>query len=215
MATMKFIKNLILIVLVVVGGWWLLSKMNLLPSLGELLEPKAVQIDETATIVKDIQPLAQLVTVSAYNEIVVDSVVNLPGVTVIQPLMPLIVPQISSLNKAIVIIGKTVAHVGVDLQKITAADIRLSSDTVYLTLPPAQVLDVILNPSDVEIFIEKGKWSPETITGLKNRISALAVEQVVRNGLIEQSQRKAAEILTRFFEATGRKLVVGTAEHRR
>jgi hypothetical protein len=215
MATMKFIKNLILIVLVVVGGWWLLSKMNLLPSLGELLEPKAVQIDETATIVKDIQPLAQLVTVSAYNEIVVDSVVNLPGVTVIQPLMPLIVPQISSLNKAIVIIGKTVAHVGVDLQKITAADIRLSSDTVYLTLPPAQVLDVILNPSDVEIFIEKGKWSPETITGLKNRISALAVEQVVRNGLIEQSQRKAMEILTRFFEATGRKLVVGTAEHRR
>lgn len=207
---MKFIKNLILIMLLVVGGWWVLSKLNLVPSLGELLAPKAVQIDETATIVKDIQPLAQLVTLSAYNEIVVDSVVNLPGVTVIQPLMPLIVPHMSSLNKAIVIIGKTVAHVGVDLRKITANDIRLSSDTVHLTLPPAQVLDVILNPSDVEIFIEKGSWSAETITGLKNRITALAVEQAVQKGLVEQSQRKAVEILTRFFEATGRKLVVAT-----
>ena len=207
---MKFIKNLILIMLLVVGGWWVLSKLNLVPSLGELLAPKAVQIDETATIVKDIQPLAQLVTLSAYNEIVVDSVVNLPGVTVIQPLMPLIVPHMSSLNKAIVIIGKTVAHVGVDLRKITANDIRLSSDTVHLTLPPAQVLDVILNPSDVEIFIEKGSWSAETITGLKNRITALAVEQAVQKGLVEQSQRKIVEILTRFFEATGRKLVVAT-----
>lgn len=205
---MRFIKNLILTLLLIVGGWWLLSKMNLIPSLGEMLAPKAVQIDETAIIVKDIQPLAQLVTLSAYNEIVVDSVVNLPGVTVIQPLMPLIVPQISSLNKAIVIIGKTVAHVGVDLKKITTKDIRLSADTVYLNLPPAQVLDVVLNPSDVEIFIEKGAWSPETITALKNRISAQAVEQVVKNGLIEQSQRKAAEILTRFFEATGKKVVL-------
>lgn len=205
---MRFIKNLILTLLLIVGGWWLLSKMNLIPSLGELLAPKAVQIDETAIIVKDIQPLAQLVTLSAYNEIVVDSAVNLPGVTVIQPLMPLIVPQISSLNKAIVIIGKTVAHVGVDLKKITTKDIRLSADTVYLNLPPAQVLDVVLNPSDVEIFIEKGAWSPETITALKNRISAQAVEQVVKNGLIEQSQRKAAEILTRFFEATGKKVVL-------
>src|SRR5688572_6332477 len=163
---MRLIKNVILLVLVVVGSWWLLSKMNLLPSVGELFAPKAVQIDETATIVKDIQPLAQLVTLSAYIEIVVDSVVNLPGVTVIQPLMPLIVPQISSLNKAIVIIGKTVAHVGVDLQQIKVKDIRLSADTVYLSLPPAQVLDVILNPSDVEIFIEKGAWSPETINTL-------------------------------------------------
>ena len=205
---MKFIKNLILIILLVVGGWWLLSRLNVVPSLGDLLAPKAVQIDETATIVKDIQPLAQLVTLSAYNEIVVDSVVKLPGVTIIQPLMPLIVPQISSLNKAIVIIGKTVAHVGVDLRKITSNDIRVSSDTVYLTLPPAQVLDVVLNPSDVEIFIEKGAWSPETITGLKNRISAQAVEQVIQKGLVEQSDRKAVEILTRFFEATGRKLVV-------
>ena len=74
--TMRFIKNGILILLLVVGGWWLLSKLNLLPSLGDLLAPKAVQIDETATIVKDIQPLAQLVTLSAYNEIVVDSVVK-------------------------------------------------------------------------------------------------------------------------------------------
>ena len=49
---MKFIKNLILIMLLVVGGWWVLSKLNLVPSLGALLAPKAVQIDETATIVK-------------------------------------------------------------------------------------------------------------------------------------------------------------------
>lgn len=206
---MRFLKNLILILLLVVGGWWLLSKLNIIPSASELFAPRPVQIDQTAVIVKDIRPLAQLVTLSAYDEIVVDSVVNLPGVSVIQPLLPLLIPPVSSLNKSIVIIGKTVTHVGVDLQKIGTTDVRLAGDSIYLTLPRAQVLDVILNPSDVEIFIEKGQWSNNTVAALKNSITAIAMDHVARKGLLEQSQRKAVEILTRFFEATGKKVEIG------
>lgn len=205
---MRFLKNLILVLIVVVGGWWLLGKLNILPSAGDLFATRPVQIDQTALIVKDIQPLAQLVTLSVYDEIVVDSIVSLPGISVIQPLMPLIIPRVSSLSKSIVIIGKTVTHVGVDLQKLTVNDIRVAGDSVYLTLPTAQVLDVILNPSDVEIFIEKGSWSPQTIAALKNTIGAIAAEHVARKGLPEQAQRKAVEILTRFFEATGRQVVI-------
>ena len=205
---MRFLKNLILLLIVVVGGWWLLSKLNILPSARDLFATRPVQIDQTALIVKDIQPLAQLVTLSVYDEIVVDSVVSLPGVSVIQPLLPLIIPKVSSLNKSIVIIGKTVTHVGVDLQKLTTNDVRVAGDSVYLTLPPAQVLDVILNPSDVEIFIEKGSWSPQTIAALKNTIGAIATEHVARKGLPEQAQRKAVEILTRFFEAAGKQVAI-------
>ena len=206
---MRLLKNLILLLLVVVGGWWLLNKFNILPSVGDLFETKPVHIDPTATIVKDIRPLSQLVTLSAYDEIVVDSSVKVPGVSVIQPLLPLLIPQVSRTNKSIVIIGKTVTHVGVDMEKITARDIRVIGDSLYLTLPPAQVLDVVLNPSDIEVFVEEGDWNPATVAALKNTISAIAMEHVAQKGLLEQAQRKAVDVLTRFFESTGKKVVIG------
>jgi uncharacterized protein DUF4230 len=206
---MRFLKKILLVLVVIIAGWWLLGKLNFLPSLSNFFASKAVVIDETITIVKEIKPLAQLVTVSAYDEIVVDSSVSVSGrVNFFQPLYPMVIPPGRFLDKTIVIIGKTVTHVGIDMEKLRAGDIHTTKDSLYITLPKAQILDIILNPSDVEIFIEKGEWDNATITKLKNRIDSIAEEHALQKGLLAESEKKAIEIMTRFFAVSGKKVQV-------
>ena len=206
---MRLIKKLVLIFLVVIAGWWLLGKLNFIPSLGNLFSPKAVVIDETVTIVKEIKPLAQLITVSAYDEIVVDSSVSMARrANFFQPLLPMVIPPGKFLDKVIVIIGKTVTHVGIDMEKIRAGDIHTTEDSIYISLPKAEILDIILNPSDVEIFIEKGDWDNATITKLKNQIDSIAEQHAIQKGLLFESEKKAVEIMTRFFAVSGKKVVI-------
>ena len=206
---MRFIKKIFLVLLVFIAGWWLLGKLSILPSLGSFFASKPVVIDETVTIVKEIKPLAQLVTVSAYDEIVVDSSVRVSGrANFFHPLYPLVMPPGKFLDKTIVIIGKTVTHVGIDMEKLRAGDIHTTKDSIYITLPKAQILDIILNPSDIEIFIEKGDWDNTTITKLKNRIDSIAEEHALQKGLLVESEKKAVEIMTRFFAVTGKKVQI-------
>ena len=212
---MRFIKKIVLLFFVIIAGWWLLGKLNIFPSLGNLFASKAVVIDETVTIVKEIKPLAQLVTVSAYDEIVVDSSVIMSGrTTLFQPLLPMVIPPGRFLDKSIVIIGKTVTHVGIDMEKLRAEDIHTTKDSIYITLPKAQILDIILNPSDVEIFIEKGDWDNTTITNLKNKIDSIAEQHALQKGLLIESEKKAVDIMTRFFAVTGKKVQVDFREKR-
>ena len=206
---MRLIKKIVLVFLVIIAGWWFLGKLNIFPSISSLFASKAVVIDETVTIVKEIKPLAQLVTVSAYEEIVVDSSVSMSSrATLFQPLIPLVIRPGKFLDKSIVMIGKTVTHVGIDMEKLNTDDIRTTKDSIYITLPKAQILDIILNPSDVEIFIERGDWDNTTITELKNKIDSIAKEHALQKGLLAESEKKAVEIMSRFFAITGKKVVI-------
>ena len=70
------------------------------------------------------------------------------------------------------------------------------------------VLDAIINPSETEIFIEKGEWNNDAVINLKNKIQRMAVADAQSRGLLRQSEEKATQILTDFFMAAGYKKVV-------
>jgi hypothetical protein len=201
---MKTLRSILLLLLIFFAGWWLLSRLTNLPSLSNIFKQQEVVIDKTAVLVTNIKALAQLVTITAYNEIVVDSTSNGNGaVNGLAALYPALAPALQSGEKKIVLIGKTTTHVGLDLQKINVADVRLVKDSLHITLPPAEVLDVILNPSDLEIFDEKGSWSTAAIANLKNKIAYIAVQNAKSLGLLAQSEAKAKDVLASFFKAAG------------
>ena len=75
-------------------------------------------------------------------------------------------------------------------------------------LPPAEVLDAVINPSDVEVFIEEGDWNSQAVANLKNKIRGIAIVNAQSRGLFAQSQNKAQQILSDFFIAAGYKKVV-------
>ena len=197
---MKRIKNLLIVVVVIALSLWLFYKVRSLPSISDLFLPKKVTIENTPVVVKQVQALAQLVTVSMYEELVVDSMAT-DNRTVQIPLLPDI--TLSSEEKKLVMIGKVTAHTGIDMQQLSNLDITGTKDSIHIVLPAAQVLDVIINPSGTSVFIEEGNWSNDAIVKLKQKIQYLAIADAKSRGLLQQSENKAREIFTNFFTAAG------------
>ena len=194
---------MIILLLVIIG--WLFTKFKVLPSLNNIFKPKPVLIENTPVVVKQIQAIAQLITISAYEELVADTtVIDTKSIDI--PLLPPI--QLSAIPRKLVIIGKSTTNIGIDMQQLRDSDISGTKDSIHIILPAAQVLDVIINPSDVEVFIEEGTWDNTAVTNLKNKIRYLAVADAMSRGLLAQSERKAVDVLTNFFKAAGYNKVV-------
>jgi hypothetical protein len=204
---MRFLKKIFLLLLVAAGAWWLLGKLNILPSLGRLFKSKEVVIDQTPIVIQQIKPLAQLVTITAYTEVAADSSVK---TTVGERLRELFNPFSPSVHakRELIIVGNVVVHAGVNLEKLTPQQLFVSKDSVHLQLPPAEILDVIVNPSGTDIFLEEGQWSNEAVVALKKEIGARAVAEIKNRGVLYQAEQRATEVLQNFFTAAGFKKVV-------
>src|SRR3954470_13384647 len=101
---MKWIRRILIIILLLVIIGWLFTKYKVLPSLNDIFKPKPVLIENTPVVVKQIQAIAQLVTISAYEELVADTtVIDIKTIDI--PLLPAIV--LPSPTRRLVIIGKS------------------------------------------------------------------------------------------------------------
>ena len=202
---MKRFKNILITVVFIALTAWLFIKIQSLPSLSKLFTSKSVTIQNTTVVVKQIQALSQLVTVSLYEEIVVDTNASVAN-KIRLPLMPDI--TIRSEEKTLVMIGKVTAHIGIDLAGMSNTDISGNRDSIHIFLPQAKVLDVIINPSDVSVFIERGEWDNKAVSQLKSKMQHIAATDAQSRGLFQQSENKAKQLLTNFFMAAGYKKVV-------
>ena len=199
---MRWLRNILLVLLLLVGSWWLLGKLDLLPSLRDIFAPKAVEIDRTPVVVRQVRSLAQLVTIKAYTEVTADSSVR---TTVGERLRDVFNPfslEVSS-RRQLIVVGKVVVQAGVNLEKLTPQQVFISQDSISLQLPPAEILDVIINPSDTEIFLEEGEWENAAVTALKGKISTKAVEELKQRGVLYQAEERAREVLLNFLRAAG------------
>ena len=184
---------------------WVIIYIKNMPSFTTLFTPKKVVIENSPVVIKQIQSLALLVTVSMYDEIVADT--SKPDIQHFQlPFLP-DMSLYKDLNR-LVIISKVAVHVGINLQALNAGDVSGTKDSLHLLLPPAEVLDAIINPSDVEVFIEEGDWNSQAVANLKNKIRSIAIINAQSRGLFAQSQNKAEEIMRGFFIAAGYRKVV-------
>jgi hypothetical protein len=195
------------LVLVVVFGLllWFFSKKTFFPSFRNVFSAKEVTIDETPLLIQEIKPLAQLVTIAAYNEILVDSVMPTSQSERIGAVLnPLHFGKILT-SKKLVIIGKTMVQVGVDLQKLTENDITIVNDSISIALPEAEIFDIILNPSGTEIFSEQGSWTNEAVVELKKKIQKRAEAIVIEQNLLTIAESRTKEILQQFLQSAGYK----------
>jgi hypothetical protein len=196
------------VLLLILALWWLLRKLDLLPSFRKMFAPKEVVIDQTPVVISQIRPLAQLVTITAYTEVAADS--TMPA-SVGERLRDVLNPFSFEVhtNRQLVIVGKVTIHVGVDLQKLRPEDISIQGDSISIQLPNAEILDAILNPSGTDIFLEEGKWDNNTVTNLKTTLQHKAIEDVKSRGVLYQAEERAKAVLTNFLLAAGyRKVTV-------
>lgn len=186
----------------IVTIYFVLNQLNILPSLRNLFRSKQVTIDSTPVLIKEVKNIAQLMTMSSYDEVVVDSsksvTAQIPGLT-----------AAGSLEKEsqLVIIGKGQVVAGIDLQELDEKRIYLKDDSVSIILPPAKVLDAIVNPSQYEIFIEEKGWEAADVNQLKILARDIMVQRSVQQGLLKKADAKARMIMENFLKSIGFKRI--------
>jgi hypothetical protein len=206
----RMLRRLLVFVLLLLVVVLLIRKTNLVPSLQNVFKSKPVVVDETPLLVTEIRNIAQLMTVEAYSEVVVDSTRYPLG---IPPRVFNAIPGnplglLGASQLVLIVRGKVVA--GVDLKNLNANNVLVKGDSLFVQLPRAQVLDVITNPSDVETFIERGTWDERAATVLKVRARNKLVQQAVSQGALQLADTKARQLVYRLLKNTGYKWITVT-----
>jgi len=203
----RLIRFIVLMVLILVGIY-AMQRIKLLPSFSDIFKSQPVEIDNTVILVKEINNLAQLITISAYNEIAIDSVKK--GWSLFNnPLIPslLNLPNLKKADHKLVLIGKGKILAGVNLSKLTATDVHIEKDSVSLILPKAEIFQVILNPSGFEVFEETGTWTDEEVKAVKIKLRDELVANALQENILPKSGTRAVAIMENFLRAAGFKKV--------
>lgn len=205
-----FTKYLFIVVLLLVGIL-VLQRINWLPSFNNIFKSKPVEIGNTAIVIKEINALAQLITITAYNEVVIDEVVK--GKSLFNnPVVPTLlnIPDLTYSNKKLVLIGKGKVLAGIDLAWLTDKDVFIKDDSVAINLPKAQILQVIINPSDFDTFEETGTWTDTEVRGVKIKLKDRLVITALRQNILPQAASKAKLVMENFLSGAGFKKVTVT-----
>ena len=86
---------------------------------------------------------------------------------------------------------------------MSGEDIRFVKDTVFIQLPEAQYLDVIINPSDFEVFAESGSWNHAQVTYLQDAARERLIRGADGYGLKRKAYEGAMDAITTLVEAAG------------
>ena len=172
------------------------------PHDGNRRRKQALTIDDTAIIVTKIQTLGELTTACYYDEMVLTR--SKPGALASTPLGSLARDGFGKdVDDHLVLIAKGTVRAGVDLLEMGPEDIRFSGDTVFVRLPAPQYLDVIVNPSDFEVFAESGKWTHEEMTSLQDTARQRLIMEADHAGLKRKAYEGAMDAVTDLLAASG------------
>lgn len=200
--------NLLQWLMVITVFIWLLNKLSKIPSMRSLFTAEKVVIDQTPILIKNIKTIAQLVTVTSYDEVVVDSLVYNKAAEIfdlfrsVSPMAILPSPQ-----KQLVLIGRGKVLAGTNLQKLNDQSIVIHNDTAWIQLPQAEILEAIINPSDFETFEESGKWSDDEVIAVKVKARNKMISRAIERGILEKAEKKANAVIENFLHSAGFKVV--------
>lgn len=189
------IATLVLVAGLLVGGWCYIQSFGF--NLFGLSFGGELKIDNTANVVEKIKEISEFTTACYYEEAVLkESKVekNEGG------FLGLVDTETS---KEIVIIAKGKVRAGFDLSKVTEDNINIKNDTIGITLPEPEIFDVIINPSDYEMYIEEGKWSHEEVTALQTNYRAQLLAKAQERGILNKAKEAAKKRLESLFMTFG------------
>ena len=183
----------LLVVLLLVGAF-LLHR-------GVRQEKRPLTIDDTPVIVTKIRSLGELTTACYYDEMVLSR--TKPNAFSSSALGSLAEGLGKDVDDHLVLIAKGTVRAGLDLMDMSEEDVRFVGDTAYIRLPAPQYLDVIVNPSDFEVFAETGKWTHEEITGLQETARTRLLMGADHYGLKSRAYAGAMDAVTDLLVASG------------
>lgn len=207
----KTLTKYLVLVLLVLAVLILFQRIKWIPSFGDWFKSKSVEIENTAIVIKEINALSQLITVTAYNEVVIDEVIK--GSSLFNnPVVPTLlnVPDLKYADKKLVLVGKGKVLAGIDLANLTDKDIFVNGDSVSMKLPKAMILQVIINPSGYDTFEETGTWTDAEARAVKLKLRDKLIITVLRQNILQKAADKAKLLMENFLNSLGFKKVTVT-----
>ena len=168
-----------------------------------LFGDRSLKIADTKNVVEHVREISEFTTASYYEEFVVQE----SKIVAKESLFGFKKDQVDSVQNEIVIILKGKVRAGFDLSKMTEANLCAKSDTLLVQLPAPELFDVIINPSDYEIFIEEGKWSHDEIQAFQVQSKEQLRTHALKENIIGKAKTEGKERLTNLFKTFGYKVV--------
>lgn len=189
------IATLVLVAGLLVGGWCYIQSFGF--NLFGLSFGGELKIDNTANVVEKIKEISEFTTACYYEEAVLkeSKVEKHEG-----GFLGLVDTETS---REIVIIAKGKVRAGFDLSKVTEDKMIIKSDTICITLPEPQIFDVIINPSDYEMYVEEGKWSHEEVTALQTNYRTQLLAKAQERGILNKAKEAGKKRLESLFQTFG------------
>ncbi len=188
-------KRLLIVVAIFAAIFFGLWLGKVLPRLGGFdASPK---IYNTATLLKQVQTLSQLVTV----KYVMEKIVVLEGAPkgVLEQFLPG--------ESRVILVAHGVVKAGVDLSQLKPGDLQVLGKTIVLNLPPSQITDAYLDEKQTKV-VERSTGILRSFdkdleqTARQNGVDD--IRRAARNGgILKDAEERAREQLTSFFKQLG------------
>jgi len=149
------------------------------------------RIASTSSIIAQIQPLSEWVTV----KYVLEKVVKLEAE-----------PSVLGRDR-IILLAHGVVKAGVDLQRLGPDDIRLTGKKAWMRLPPARITDCYLDEKKTEIWEHKTAFWRPTDTQLEQNARRQALDQLRvaagERGIQKEAMERARAQIIFFLKTQG------------
>jgi hypothetical protein len=199
---MKLFRNYIAVIVAIVLAVLLLQKVNIIPGFKDIFRSREVLIENTPILIREIKEMAQMITVTAYDEVVVDSAKASP-LDVVKAITGISISPLSPAYDRLVIVAKGRVMAGTDLKLMTEDDIVVTDDSVSVRLPQARILDVIINPSDFSTFTETGTWTNDAVTAVKLKARRKMEFRALQNNILLMAENRGRLLMENFLKNAG------------
>lgn len=180
----------ILILAIVLLSMGIVAYLHFAYDIFGLKESDNLKIDKTPLAIEETKKISEFTATHFFEDMVIKKERVDSG-------------RIINTHDELVIIAHGKVRAGVNLANIKEGDISAHGDTISLKLPQTEIFDVIVNPSNYEIFVEDGKWQHEEVTealvNAKKQIEADALE----SGILENARKSSISKLTELYKALG------------
>lgn len=168
---------------------------------------RELKADQTVIIIEEMRKISELFTSVYYDELVLDTIKAqdrgalyrlFDGMTNSLP------THVTPTQKAtdsiqFVVIAKGKIMAGYDFSEIKQEDMQIDENAITFALPPPKILEVVINPSDYEIFLEEGSWTLDEAVELKKKAGKQMEIRAIEHGIFQESEETATAILENYF----------------
>ncbi len=180
----------IAMIIFIVGGW---LGFKLMHRMGNM-EPHE---ENTSTVIRQLQTLADLVTVKYVVEKIV--IYDAPPQSTLG--------QFVQGDNRVLLLAHGIVKAGIDLKNLAPSDVVISGKSIGIRLPPAQITDAYLDDNQTRVIDWKQGFLRSFDKDLEQTARRIAVDDIRRaartDGILNEATQRAQLQLAAFFHEAG------------